>query len=120
MSAGAVPAAGVGRQRAGAACMGSTMMHVLARAHPELAAFTPDATLTEIKVKYGLSSFEDVLALGRRRLAERAPGTRLTAKGGLSPELSWVYVGPGEPESRPDSPRRADRPGFNDGGSAVA
>jgi len=42
-------------------------MHVLARVHPELRTFTPDATLTEIKSRYGLGSFEDVRALGRRR-----------------------------------------------------
>jgi hypothetical protein len=42
-------------------------MHVLARAHPELRTFTPDATLTEIKSRYGLGSFGDVRTLGRRR-----------------------------------------------------
>jgi len=43
------------------------MMRVLARVHPELRTFTPDATLTEIKDRYGLSSFEQVRELGRRR-----------------------------------------------------
>jgi hypothetical protein len=46
---------------------GTTRMRVLAETYPELAAFTPDATLTEIKTKYGLNTFDQVLELGRRR-----------------------------------------------------
>ena len=46
---------------------GATRTHVLARVHPELRTFTPDATLTEIKSRCGLGSFEDVRTLGRRR-----------------------------------------------------
>jgi hypothetical protein len=42
-------------------------MRDLATVHPELAVFTPDATLTEIKLHYGLGSFADVLKLAARR-----------------------------------------------------
>jgi len=42
-------------------------MRVLAETYPELGAFTPDATLTEIKTRYGLNRFEEVRELGRRR-----------------------------------------------------
>jgi hypothetical protein len=46
---------------------GTTRMRVLAESYPELAAFTPDATLTEIKIRYGLNSFDQVLEFGRRK-----------------------------------------------------
>jgi hypothetical protein len=46
---------------------GATRIRVLAEAYPELRTFTPDATLTEIKIRYGLNSFEEVRELGRRR-----------------------------------------------------
>ena len=59
------------RRAAGCELIGS-----LAEDFPELRAFTADATLDEIKVLYGLSSFEQVLALGRERVAHRA-GTRV-------------------------------------------
>ena len=43
-------------------------MRVLAQRYPELAAFTPDATLLEIKARFGVGSLEEVRELGRRRL----------------------------------------------------
>lgn len=46
---------------------GATRMRTLAATYPELGAFTPDATLTEIKTRHGLSTFEQVRELGRRR-----------------------------------------------------
>jgi len=49
------------------AISGAARMGVLAEIYPELATFTPDATLTEIKTRYGLDSFEQVRELGRRR-----------------------------------------------------
>ena len=50
---------------------GASRMGMLAEAYPELTAFTPDATLREIKTRYGLNSFEQVLELGRRRQQRR-------------------------------------------------
>jgi hypothetical protein len=50
---------------------GTTRMRVLAETYPELAAFTPDATLTEIKIRYGLNSFDQVLEFGRRKQQRR-------------------------------------------------
>jgi hypothetical protein len=50
---------------------GASRMAMLAETYPELTAFTPDATLTEIKTRYGLNSFEQVLELGRRRQQRR-------------------------------------------------
>ena len=50
---------------------GASRMGVLAESYPELAAFTPDATLREIKTRYGLNTFEQVLELGRRRQQRR-------------------------------------------------
>ena len=47
-------------------------MRDLARTYPELATFTPDATLLEIKTRYGLNSLQDVREAGRRKRAERA------------------------------------------------
>jgi len=44
-------------------------MSALAVEYPELSSFTPDATLSEIKARYGLGSFEQVRELGRRRQA---------------------------------------------------
>ena len=42
---------------------------VFAATYPELRAFTPDATLYEIKSRFGLNSREDVRELTKRRLA---------------------------------------------------
>lgn len=53
------------------ATSGTTRMRTLAETYPELGAFTPDATLTEIKIRYGLDSFAEVLELGRRRSGRR-------------------------------------------------
>jgi len=50
---------------------GATRMRILAETYPELGAFTPDATLTEIKTRYGLNTFDQVLELGRRRQQRR-------------------------------------------------
>ncbi len=59
----------------------SSRMGALARAYPELASFTADATLLEIKARYGLGSFEEVRRLGRRRteLAQGDADTRSAA-----------------------------------------
>jgi hypothetical protein len=56
-----------GIDRATRANGGTTRMRVLAESYPELAAFTPDATLTEIKIRYGLNTFDEVLEFGRRQ-----------------------------------------------------
>ena len=59
----------------------SERIGTLVREYPELASFTADATLLEIKVRYGLSSFREVRELGRRRAelgvktANRHPAT---------------------------------------------
>jgi hypothetical protein len=50
---------------------GTARMRVLAERHPELAAFTPDATLTEIKIRYGLNTFDQVLEFRRRKRQRR-------------------------------------------------
>jgi hypothetical protein len=50
---------------------GTTRMGKLAERYPELGAFTPDATLTEIKSKYRLGSLDEVRKLGQRRLGWR-------------------------------------------------
>jgi len=42
-------------------------MGTLTGQYPELASFTADATLLEIKTIYGLGSLEEVRRLGRRR-----------------------------------------------------
>jgi hypothetical protein len=49
----------------------TTRMGKLAERYPELGAFTPDATLTEIKSKYRLESLDEVRKLGQRRLGWR-------------------------------------------------
>ena len=46
---------------------GNAIMRELAVRYPELASFTPDATLTEIKMRFGLDNLEAVRELGRRR-----------------------------------------------------
>lgn len=50
---------------------GTTRMRVLAETYPELGAFTPDATLTEIKIRYGLNTFDQVCEFGRRQQQRR-------------------------------------------------
>lgn len=50
----------------------STRMAALAESFPELASFTADATLLEIKTRYGLDTLEDVRELGTLRQAARA------------------------------------------------
>ena len=55
--------------RRGARANPSARMGTLARDYPELASFTADATLLEIKVRHGLGTLEEVRALGRRRAA---------------------------------------------------
>jgi hypothetical protein len=49
----------------------ASRMCTLAETYPELGTFTPDATLAEIKTRYGLGSLEQVRGLGRRRLQRR-------------------------------------------------
>ncbi len=43
-------------------------MRDLVESYPELRTFTPDATLAEIKIRYGVNTFEQVRELGRQRL----------------------------------------------------
>jgi hypothetical protein len=54
------------RAKSGAAKMGH-----LAKTYPELDVFTPDATLTGIKTKYGLDSLEEVRQLARQKRAQQ-------------------------------------------------
>lgn len=61
--------------RRGGAPHPSTRMHALAEDYPELASFTPDATLLEVKVMYGLGNLEEVRELGRRRAARESRGS---------------------------------------------
>jgi len=49
--------------------LAASRMRTLAETYPELRTFTPDATLYEIKVRFGLGSLEEVRELARRRLA---------------------------------------------------
>lgn len=57
----------------------SARMGTLAREYPELASFTADATLLEIKTMYGLASLEEVRRLGRLRAQTgRKPADRHT------------------------------------------
>jgi hypothetical protein len=53
-----------------------TRIGVLAERYPELAAFTADATLLEIKTIHGLSTLEEVRALARRRAGQRRAHAR--------------------------------------------
>ncbi len=55
---------------------GATRMRVLAETYPELRTFTPDATLREIKTRYGLNTFEEVREVGRCRQQARETGAR--------------------------------------------
>jgi len=61
-----------------AGATGATRMRVLAGAYPELEAFTPDATLVEIKNRYGLNTLEQVRELGRRRQQQRSSHAQST------------------------------------------
>jgi hypothetical protein len=54
------------REKNGASKMGN-----LANEYPELKAFTPDATLTGIRNRYGVRSFDEVRALGREKLRQQ-------------------------------------------------
>jgi hypothetical protein len=56
-------------------------MGTLARQYPELASFTADATLLEIKTIYGLGSLEEVRRLGRRRAEAARPSASGHAAG---------------------------------------
>lgn len=65
----------------------SERMGTLAREYPELASFTADATLLEIKVKHGLGGLQEVRELGRRRAVEgKTPRTEAapSERGGSS------------------------------------
>lgn len=50
---------------------GATKMRTLANQYPEMKAFTPDATLSGIRARYGVQSIEEVRALGARKLREQ-------------------------------------------------
>jgi len=52
------------REKNGAAKMGN-----LAKEYSELKVFTPSATLTGVKHRYGLESLDQVRKLGRRRVS---------------------------------------------------
>jgi hypothetical protein len=54
------------REKSGASKMGN-----LANEYPELKAFTPDATLSGIRNRYGVQSLDEVRALGREKLREK-------------------------------------------------
>ena len=59
----------VGQEALIRAPLAANRMRTLAETYPELRAFTPDATLNEIKLRFGLASLEEVRELARRRLA---------------------------------------------------
>jgi len=50
---------------------GATKMKTLATEYPECEAFTPDATLSGIRTRYGVTSIDEVRALGARKLREQ-------------------------------------------------
>ncbi len=78
------PGAGGSEIRAGGAT-GATRMRVLADTYPELRTFTPDATLSEIKTRYGLNTFEDVREFGKRRQHSRLAAGRPLNRSGRAP-----------------------------------
>jgi hypothetical protein len=50
---------------------GATKMRTLAEEYPECRAFTPDATLSGIRTRYGITSINEVRALGAQKLREQ-------------------------------------------------
>lgn len=50
---------------------GATKMRTLAEEYPECRAFTPDATLSGIRTRYGITSIDEVRALGAQKLREQ-------------------------------------------------
>jgi hypothetical protein len=50
---------------------GATKMKTLAQEYPECRAFTPDATLGGVRTRYGVTSVDEVRALGSRKLREQ-------------------------------------------------
>jgi hypothetical protein len=50
---------------------GATKMSTLAQQYPEMKAFTPDATLSGIRARYGVQSIDEVRALGAQKLREQ-------------------------------------------------
>jgi hypothetical protein len=50
---------------------GSTKMGNLTKTYPELRAFSPDATLTGIRKRYGVTSIEEVRQLAARKASGR-------------------------------------------------
>ena len=50
---------------------GATKMSTLAKQYPEMQAFTPDATLSGIRKRYGVQSIDEVRALGARKLRDQ-------------------------------------------------
>jgi len=53
---------------------GATKMKTLAEEYPECRAFTPNATLSGIRARYGVKSVDEVRALGARKLREKKDG----------------------------------------------
>jgi hypothetical protein len=53
---------------------GATKMKTLAEEYPECRAFTPEATLGGIRTRYGVTSVDEVRALGARKLREKRTG----------------------------------------------
>ncbi len=63
-----------------AARAGTSTMRTLALRYPELSVFTPGATLTEIKLRYGLDNLDAVRDQARDRQAARtSPSDRRSA-----------------------------------------
>lgn len=50
---------------------GATKTKTLAKEYPECRAFTPEATLSGIRMRYGVTSIDEVRALGARKLREQ-------------------------------------------------
>jgi hypothetical protein len=50
---------------------GATKMRTLAEEYPECRAFTPGATLSGIRTRYGITSIDEVRALGAQKLREQ-------------------------------------------------
>lgn len=52
---------------------GATKMRTLAKEYPECRAFTPEATLSGIRARYGVQSIDEVRALGAQKLRQQKP-----------------------------------------------
>jgi len=52
---------------------GTTRMRTLAEEAPEFKAFSPDATLTNMRRRYKVESVEELRAIGARKLRAKKP-----------------------------------------------